>query len=427
VTAEPPPLFEGLRVLELGQYVAAPYCAELFAHGGADVVKVEPITGDETRFNSEIVFGEGRQYIIKARGKRGIAVDLGHAEGRALCRRLALAADVVVSNFRPGVAARLGLDYDTLAAEQPRLIYGEITAFGYHGPLGGRPGIDIVTQAATGLMVSNRGVTDDGRPAYSEAFLSDYMSAVLLAFGITAALRQRDRTGRGQKVTTTLMQAALALQHGSANVFDAVDGWKRAFVSWLDHEQPSFAAAVQRRTAALASNQVHYNTYDTADGVIAVGAPAALRRRFLEAIGVDDPRYSEPGWRLPDDPRPYIADLTARARAAVRGRRTDELLADLQARGIPCARVTFPEQALLGEQARANGFVTSADHPRVGPMTLPAAPVQFSAARYEAAGTSPAYGEHTRAVLADLGLSPAEVERLIAERVVGDEGGLPPR
>lgn len=409
-------LFEGVRVVEFGQYVAVPYAAELLAHGGADVVKIEPVGGDNTRHNSPIVPMEGRQYIIKARGKRAITLDLGSPEGRDVARRLILQSDIVVSNMRPGALERLGLGYDVIAAEHPGVIYGEISAFGTEGPDANKPGIDPVVQAASGLVAAGRGFEDD-RAVNSEAFLADYMAGTLLAFGIVSALRLKDRTGRGQRITTSLLQASLALEHGQANVFHAVDGWKADFVQWLQEEKPSYQEAFHRRRSQLATNHWWLNTYVTADGVISLGAPGPLRKPLVEITGVQDPAVLEPGWTMPDDPRPYINEMTRQAREVMLTWQTDELVARLEGAGIPCSRVRFMEEVVLGEHAAANGYVYTADHPRVGPMTLPAAPVQFSDSEYVAAGTSPAYGEHTAQVLSDLGFTSEEIQDLRARGV----------
>jgi crotonobetainyl-CoA:carnitine CoA-transferase CaiB-like acyl-CoA transferase len=410
--------FSGIRVLEFGQYVAVPYCAELFAHGGAEVIKVEPIGGDATRGNSAIIPGEGRQYIIKNRGKQGIPMDLGSAEGRAVARRIALSCDVVLSNMRPGLLERLGLDYASLSAEEPRIIFGEISGFGREGPFGDKAALDLVVQAASGLMISGRGF-QGARPLGSEAFLTDYTSAALLAFAVASALFVRERTGRGQYVSTSLFQAALTLQHGNANVFDAVDSWKREIKDWVESEHPPLDEAAARRADRLASDRWFFNTFETADGVVTITAPRPLHGKLAAILGVEDPMLSDPSWTMPDDPRPHLAALTRKTREAVKGWRSADLIARLDADGIPCARVALPEEALLGEHAAANGFVETFDHPAVGPVTLPAAPVRFSESAYAAAHTSAAYGEHTIEVLQRIGLTEAQIDALIEAGIVG--------
>ncbi len=409
--------FSGLRVLELGQYVAVPYCAELFASGGAEVIKVEPITGDETRKNSEIVPGEGRQYIIKSRGKKGIPIDLGNERGHALARRLALASDVLLSNMRPGAIEAVGLGYEQLAPEHPRLIFGEVSAFGTKGPDATRPGLDVIVQAASGLTLSGR-AWDDGVPVGSEAFLTDYMAGMTLAFGVTVALRERDRTGRGQKVSTSLLQASLALQTATANVIDATDEWKREFVAARREQGTSYESFVARRRH-MGANRWFYNTYATRDGFVALGAPGILRGKLMRIIGIDDPSVSDPNFQMPDDPRPLLATLLAQAREAIAHFSTIELVERCTAAGVPCAPLTFLEEVVLGEQATANGFVSTFDHPVVGPITMPTTALTFSESRYRSAETSPSFGQHAREILSQLGCDDDEFADLVREQIVG--------
>ncbi len=409
--------FAGLRVLELGQYVAVPYCAELFAHGGAEVIKVEPINGDETRRNSEIIPGEGRQYIIKSRGKKGVPLDLSSDAGRQLARRIALSCDVLLSNMRPGAIEALGLGYEQLAPDHARLIFGEVSAFGRRGPDASRAGLDVIVQASSGLTLSGR-AWDDGVPVGSEAFLTDYMAGMTLAFGVTVALRERDRTGRGQKVSTSLLQASLALQTATANVIDAVDGWKREFVAARRQQGTSYGSFLERRRQ-MGSNRWFYNTYATRDGFIALGAPGNLRGRLMKIIGIDDPSVSDPDFRMPDDPRPLLHGLKEAAKNAIAGFTTADLLGRCAEAGVPAAPLSFLEEVVLGEQAKANQFVETFDHPAVGPMTMPTVPLSFSDTDYRSAHSSAAYGEHSGDVLEELGLERAEIERLIADRVVG--------
>lgn len=416
--------FADLRVAEFGRYVAVPYAAELFAHGGAYVIKFEEIEGDETRRNSEIIPGEGRQFIIKARGKRGLAVNLADPRGIRVARRLLSTCDLVLSNFRPGVLARLGLDYDTVSREVPGIIYGEIDAFGEPGPDARRAAIDPVMQAYAGLMVSNRSWEGD-RPVVSEAFLTDYMAAMTLAFGLVTALRERDRTGRGQRVQTTLLAAALTLQHGTASVFDAVDGWKREFAASVPADSGVTSEALARRRELVAGNRWFSNTYATADGFVAIAGPGRLRRALMQLLGIDDLQLTQPGWRMPDDPRPYLDDVYRQAKVAVARWSTADLVRACGDLGIPCAPVRSLEATLLNEHVRLSGHVYEADHPAVGPMTLPTAPVRFSGLDYEAAGTSPAYGEHSAEILAEAGLGEHEVAALVAAGVIGTPATSP--
>lgn len=413
------PLFEGLKVVEFGVFVAGPYAAELFAHGGADVIKVEPSEGDATRFNSSIAPGEGRQYIIKARGKRGIPINLGHPEGRAIARKLALQADVVISNMRPGTLAKYGLDYDSLSAENQRIIVAEISAFGPRGPLGGLAGADYQAQAAAGLMLS-AGAFDGEAPQQTDAYLTDYTAGILLAFGVASALWSREQTGHGQQVGTTLFQAGLALQHGTASIFDAVDQWKHDFVDWVREEEPTArdGAEYRRARGPFATTE----TFETADQRwIAVGMAKRTLAAMLPLLEIDDPSVSDPTWQPPSDPAEHFGALRERIRDTIRGWNSAELLAALHAAGVPATIATYLEEAMVGEQARANEFVYSADHPGAGPMVMPAAPVRFGRDRYEASDRSPAFGEHMRAILGELGYEDDEVDALIDSGAVAEE------
>ena len=405
-------IFAGVRVLEFGLFVAGPYAGELLAHGGADVIKVEPASGDATRFNSTIVPGEGRHYIIKARGKRGVPINLGHPEGRAIARRLALRSDVIVSNMRPGALKRLGLDYESLSAENERIIVGEISAMGERGPLGGHRGADFQAAAASGLTLSTANF-DAEEPQFVDAYLTDFHAGTLLAFGIAGALFRREQTGRGEHVQTSLYQAGLALQHATANLFDAVDGWKREFAEWMEAERPSpREAALKRReqTAVMVGG-----LYETRDGRwITLGSSKLGFERMLAALEIEDPSVDDPGWVLPDNPRQHFRALRDRIRAVVIAQDGEVLRDRLQEAGVPCALLMSLEEAMLSEHAHENGFVHSFDHATVGPTLMAQAPVQFSESGYTAATETPAFGEHLREVLGELGYDDDEIAELIA-------------
>lgn len=407
-------LFDGLRVLELGQYVAAPYAAELFAHGGADVIKVEPVTGDATRYNSPLGPDEGRQYIVKARGKRGIPLDLGTEAGRTVALDLALSSDVVITNMRPGVAERLGLDFDTLRAERPALVFGQISGFGEIGPLASRASVDMIAQSWSGLNVSV-GAAHSGPPRHHEAFLCDYTAGVLLAFGIAAALRSVALGEPGQKVTTSLAQAALVLQHRNANVFEGVDGWKAEVREWV--EEDGLRKALEQRTAHSTVDPFFFTSYSTADGIIGVGAVGTMAASMCEEFGVVDPR-SKPEWTdrsqrqgLFDQTKAELAELFSELTSA----HIEERLVAL---GIPASRFRLLEEVMYDPEAEAGGLIHTWRHPTLGEVRMPSAPVGFSGARYEANETTPAIGEHTDEILRDLGYDEGLIEQLISDGIV---------
>ena len=412
-------IFSGVRVLEFGLFVAGPYAGELLAHGGADVIKIEPVTGDATRFNSTIVPGEGRHYIIKARGKRGAPINLGHPEGRALVRRLALKSDVLISNMRPGSLQRLGLDYESLSAEHEGIIVGEISAMGEEGPFGMHLGADFQAAAASGLALSTANFEGD-EPRIIDAYLCDFHAGTMLAFGIAGALFRRAATGKGQHVRTSLYQAGISLQHATANLFDAVDGWKREFADWMEQERPHPSAADARRrdqTALIAGG-----LYETRDGHwITLGAGPLAFKRLLDILEIDDPSAHDPDWQMPDDPREHFHALRQRIRDIAIQHDGAELRERLQAAGVPCALLSSLEQAMLSEHARANDYVHSFDHAAVGPVLMPQAPLKFSRDRYRAAEQTPAFGEHLREVLQELDLDDDQIDGLIERGAVAEE------
>ncbi len=410
----PSGLFDGVRVLELGQYVAAPYAAELFAHGGADVVKVEPVTGDVTRYNSAIGPDEGRQYVIKARGKRGIPVDLGTEAGLRIARDLALASDVVITNMRPGVAERLGLDFDTLHRDHPSLVFGQISGFGDDGPLAGRPSVDMIAQSWSGLNVSV-GAGHVDTPRHHEVFLCDYTAGVLLAFGVAAALRSVALGRPGQRVSTSLAHAALVLQHRHANVFEGVDDWKHEVPGWV--EEFGLEGALEQRRSHELDQPFFFMSYETSDGVVGIGAVGAMASTLCHEFGVDDPR-SLPEWA--DRPRrPELFATTKRElRAALADLTSDDVVARLVAHGIPASRFRLLEEVLFDPDAEAGGFLHQWTHPTLGDVRMPAAPVSFSGATYAARDSTPALGEHTDEVLRDLGYDDDTIDRLVADGVI---------
>ncbi len=412
-------IFTGVRVLEFGLFVAGPYAGELLAHGGADVIKIEPVTGDATRWNSTIVHGEGRHYIIKARGKRGVPINLRHPDGLAIVRELAMKSDVIISNMRPGALKRLGLDYETLSAENERIIVGEISAMGEAGPYGMHLGADFQAAAASGLAMSTANFDGD-EPRVLDAYLCDFHAGTLLSFGIAGALYRREFTGKGQHVRTSLYQAGLSLQTATANLFDAVDSWKRDFADWMREERPHprLASRSRREQTAL----IVGGLYETRDGHwITLGAGQQAFKRLLDVLGIEDPSAHDPDWEMPDDPREHFTSLRQRIRDIALQHDGEEMRERMQAAGVPCALLSSLEEALLSEHARANDYVHSFDHPAVGPVTMPQAPIRFSRDRYRAAERTPAFGEHLRDVMGELGYNDAAIEKLIESGAIAEE------
>ena len=218
--------FDGIRVVEFGQFIAVPYCAQLLADGGAYVVKVESLEGDPTRHLAPLAPGETRHFISRNRGKHSLPLDLKHPQAQRIIDALIADADVVLTNLRPGLAQQLGLDYAALSQQYPRLVVGNVTAFGHKGPDATLAGMDLMMQARSGLMAAN-GRTQNGLPMAGDPPIIDYMCAMMLAFGVSSALLRREHTGNGGEVDVALLMAALVLQNNLIMRVESVDGGQR--------------------------------------------------------------------------------------------------------------------------------------------------------------------------------------------------------
>ena len=240
--------FDGVRVIEFGQFIAAPWCAQVLAEGGADVIKVESVEGDPVRQLAPLAPGETRHFVSRNRGKRTLPLDLRHPDAAGIVARLLERADVVLTNFRPGLAAEFGLDGPTLTRRHPRIVVGNVSAFGLRGPDAALAGMDLIVQARSGLMAAHHGGRD-GLPGGGEVpTLAAYMCALMLAFGVASALLRRERTGRGGEVDVSTL---------------AIQVWERTSESlWAEaatpaptenamQPKPKAAAEAARRPDAL--------------------------------------------------------------------------------------------------------------------------------------------------------------------------------
>ena len=397
--------YQGLTVVEFGRFIAAPYCGQLFADGGADVIKIEPMHGDDARRNgTRLSPTEARQFLNKNRGKRSVAVKLSDAEIQQALRRLLASADVMIANFRPGQAAELGLDYDTLRSANPGLVYAENTGFGKRGPLRHKAGMDMVLQAYTGLMP----LTSEGPRPLTDPII-DYTAALLMAWGIATALYERERRGEGQRLDVSLLQAALVLQSNSLHHIDKVDGWRDEFVVYLKkafQEGKSLTDVLAHRESLKPAIQPpYYGIFPTSDGLLALAAGGrGLQRRVADLLGVTDPALAE-GGLVPDDILAHTRTMRGRVAAALRERSTTHWLAEFERIGVPAGPLMLKDQVLDDEQVLANEYVTRIDHETVGGMTVVAPPVKFSATPLAVDEASPVLGKHTREVLRQAGMS----------------------
>lgn len=417
--AQRPGPFAGLRVIEFGRFIAAPFCAQLLADGGADVIKVEPLNGDDARRNgTRISSTEARQFLNKNRGKRAIAADLSNAEILAAIRRLCEGADVVIVNFRPGQAHKLNLDYPSLAKANPRLVYASNTGYGNKGPMADAPGMDMVLQGYTGLAHAG----ENGPEPLTDPTI-DYTAALLMSFGIATALYQRQLSGRGQHLEVSLLQAALMLQNNHINHIDAIDGWRHEFVDYLKDafaRGDSWTEVLERRKRLAGSTmtQSYYGFFRTRDGVIALaGGSRQLQQRICDVLGSDDPWVRDPKWQ-PEDAGAHAERMLAETSGRIAAQSTEHWLAVFDKAGVPAGRVQFKEQLIDDPQAQANGYFVRMQHEAVGGMTVVAPPLALSETPFRAHLPPPTLGRHSREILREAGLSDARIDELAAAGVV---------
>jgi crotonobetainyl-CoA:carnitine CoA-transferase CaiB-like acyl-CoA transferase len=397
-TTHPGPL-AGLRVLELAQIMAGPTCGALLADLGADVIKVEKIQGgDDARgYREPRINGVSAPFLILNRGKRGIALDLKRGKGRDVLLRMVRATDVLIENFRRGTMEKLGLSYDVLAAENPALIYCAITGFGRDGPFADKGGFDLVAQGFAGLM----SITGEpGRPPVKTGNpVSDINAGILAAVGILAAYAHRQKTGRGQIVDTSLMEAALQQTYWHAASYFATG------------ESPGPLGSAHILTAP-------YQAFTARDGWINIGgANQANWERIADVLGHpewrEDPRYETNTARMQNLPTLVAAmnDVLAQKTRA-------EWLALLDEAGVPAGPVHSLGEALTHPQTLARGMVVDLVHPQAGPTKALGCPIHFSATPTRVERPAPLLGEHTRELLRECSYTDAEIDALATDGIV---------
>ncbi len=400
-----------LRVLDLTRVLAGPWATQLLADLGAEVIKVErPASGDDTRaWGPPYLKGadgrdtsEAAYYLSANRGKRSVTIDIARPEGQALVRKLAAASDIVVENYKVGQLAKYGLDFASLAALDPRLIYCSITGFGQTGPHRDRPGYDFIIQGMGGFM-SITGERDDlpgGGPQKAGVAVSDLMTGMYATVAILAAVAHRDRTGEGQHIDMALFDVMLAML-ANMNMNYLTSG-----------KAPGRAGNAHQ-------NIVPYQVFDAADGyvIIAVGNDAQFAK-FCEVAGrpdlANDPRYRRNADRVRNREK-----LIAEIEIEVVKRPVAWWVQRLDDAGIPCGPINDIAQAMADPQVAARGLRIDLQHPLAGAVPLVANPIKLSATPPTYERPPPTLGQHTAEILHELaGVDGDELERLRALGVV---------
>ena len=408
---------EGVRVLDCSQIIAGPMAASLLSEMGADVVKVEPLEGEPWRLQAEIIPKESRTFIGQNRGKRGVAIDFKNPATKEAREALIRWADVLITNYRPGAAEHLGLDYPTVRAVNPAIIYCDNTAWGHEGPDALRRGYDSIAQAMSGLMTAI-GIFRNGKPEATGLAPADVLTGAAMAFGVAAALFHRERTGEGQMISTSLLLSALYMQPSFREI-TALDDELRAQKLQRLAEARARGATIEEiyneRMAAMPewAGNVYYRGYQTADGYVMVGCLGpGPRARFRKATGIRDPRYEEGFEATPENVARVGAELVAECEALFRSKTTAEWLKILDANDIAAGPVRFIEELWDDPQVRANGYVVEYDHPLLGPMRGAAPLVTMSGTPTRVQRSSPVLGGDNDEVLHEAGLDQQQIDAL---------------
>jgi len=386
----PSTALDDLTVLDLTRVRAGPTCVRQFADWGAKVIKIEMPEDGPTFTQSDFSARHEADFQNLHRNKRGMTLNLKSAEGLAILRRLVERADILVENYRPDVKDRLGIDYATLSAVNPRLVYASISGFGQDGPYRDRPGVDQIAQGLSGLM-SVTGEPGRG-PMRVGTALADLSAGVFAAMGILVALHERDRSGRGQWVQTSLLQAQIFM---------------------LDFQAARYL--MEGQVAGQAGNNhptgVPTGVFRTADGYVNVAPTPVMWKRFCKAINRED-LVDHPDYATPKARRSHREALNELIGAITAGMTTRAVVDRMNEAGIPCGPIYSIDQAFADPQVRHLGIAQSVESGALGSINLVGQPFTLSRTPSHLVSGAPEYGEHTDAILSELGYSAADISGL---------------
>ncbi len=389
----------GVKVLELAQIMAGPTCGMMLADLGADVIKVERIPGgdDTRRMDRPAVRGESASFMAMNRNKRGIALHLKLPAAQEALKRMAARADVVTENYRKGTMEKLGLGYESLKAMNPALIYCSISGYGRSGPYADKGGYDLIAQGQSGLMA----VTGEpGRaPVKSGGPVCDISAGVLAALGVVSAYVHRLKSGQGQLVDTSLFEAGIQQMYWQAAIYFATG------------ESPGPTGSAHILSAP-------YQAFRAADGWLTIGGANQSNWerlvRVLEAPELlQDARFASNAERMK-----HLEALTQVLEKRILSWKSKDLLAALEAAGVPCGPINSIAEMAADPQTLAREMVVELDHPRAGRTRALGLPIKLSSTPGGVRRAAPTFGQHTREVLAEFGFSAAEIDNLYAANAV---------
>ena len=429
--ADPAGPLDGIRVLEFSLIVAMPFNGILLSDFGADVIKVEPLTGDPYRDAGAVVPGEGKRFQSLNRGKRSLAIDLATEQGRALLHHILPQFDVVTINYRPGVAARLGIDYETLSAIHPSLIYGNLTGFGPRGPMAGAGATDIAATAYAGLVAGDGKLGPHGEPQSLTPAIADYTTGTAIGMAICAALLHRERTGEGQLIEGSLLQSALAIQDVYVMRQPVTDASMRdpmmEDVERLRAEGAPYSDQLARRqeyrNSGAAPPRLYYRSYVARDGAIVLGCLTKATRDGARGVldmqhdNSDQPEFDSTDPETRRQTEVWMEEIEQKVRLEP----VAYWLERFRDAGVPVAPVQFAEELADDPQVEAMDIMVDLDHEITGPQRVVGPIVTMSKTPLAARRAAPALGSHTTELLRELGLSETEINDHRANNIIGGE------
>ena len=390
---------DGIVVLDMSRALAGPYCAQLLADMGADVIKIEmPGKGDDSRhWGPPFLEGESAYFMSINRNKRSLSLNIGTTRGKEIFKKLVKKADVVIENMRPGSLARKGLDYTTLSGSNERLIWCSITGFGLTGPDALRPGYDIIAQGMGGMM-SITGEPD--HPIRPGVALADVTTGMYASYGVMTALYERERSGKGQHVDTSLFEGQMAQMTYQAGRYFATGEAPGRF----GNKHPLIAP---------------YETVNAADGLVNIAAGNDnLWQKFCDALGLNNLKEDQ---RFKTNPQRVAnrEDLINAIENKTTSMTVEEVCAALDTKGVPNGPLWNLHQVFSSEQAKARNMVVEVDHPKAGRIKTTGIPIKFSRTPGEVRKGAPLLGEDTDEILESMAdLSKEEIEKLKEDKTI---------
>ncbi len=389
---------DGIRVLDFTRVLAGPFCTAVMADIGAEVIKIESIRGDDYRYVPPFSKDESAFFLLMNRGKKSVVIDLKSEQGREVVHELIKTSDVVVENFKPGVAERLGIDYETCNSLRPDIIYSSISGFGQKGPMSGMPAYDIIVQAASGLMQSTG--FEENSPTLAGEAIGDLLAGLFAAWGISSALYEREKTGLGRYLDISMFDCLFTMLPTS-------------IAQW------SYGGYLPKRTGNRHPISVPFGTYQASDGYFVLAIlNDDLFSHFLNSIGeaalVGDARLSSDETRSNNEP--FVRGLIENW---CQDKTVDEVVSSLSRAKIPVGPIWDIEQAINSEQVKQRGLMTEVEHKTLGNTAVLEQPVHFAGQSRGQLGPPPVLGEHTTEVLRELcELRPEQIVELNDRKVV---------